>query len=420
MAIVKLENGNIILDLRRSISSPVVKCMIQNIGVGISTAGDYVVFFQSGEIVGFVNAYEVGTTQVEPAAPVAFNGSAAQLADLMASDFFVLSGQPASPWTQDANGVWNDTDNIGIGTQTPGFELETIGRNITKYTDPDGYLNYFGAGQLEGSIVGAPSNFDGIYSLLFSDISNYAMIQVANQGGSSYGNVVPTFFPIVQLSNQIYDGGAVSYSSAIEIEPDIIQMDSQDNTLTTGSSLSVDTDSVDLNAYDSASSIFTQLRVNPSEVFSSISDSTTFQSAYERVSTSYIELYVEDGSLAPISSLLTTRVLGGIPSINTVVTDGTSDYSTTIDQYTDYAMITVNDANVLLYGRMMITTTSASLTMSDMTNDASFIAVLDRGDSFPGLKMEEVPEYADNAAALLAGLDINVVYRTGDLLKIVH
>jgi hypothetical protein len=58
--------------------------------------------------------------------------------------------------------------------------------------------------------------------------------------------------------------------------------------------------------------------------------------------------------------------------------------------------------------------------MSDMTNDASFIAVLDRGDSFPGLKMEEVPEYADNAAALLAGLDINVVYRTGDLLKIVH
>ena len=30
------------------------------------------------------------------------------------------------------------------------------------------------------------------------------------------------------------------------------------------------------------------------------------------------------------------------------------------------------------------------------------------------------PEYANNAAALLAGLSVGEVYRTGDLLKIVH
>ncbi len=31
-----------------------------------------------------------------------------------------------------------------------------------------------------------------------------------------------------------------------------------------------------------------------------------------------------------------------------------------------------------------------------------------------------VPEYTDNAAALAAGLVIGRIYRTGDILKIVH
>lgn len=31
-----------------------------------------------------------------------------------------------------------------------------------------------------------------------------------------------------------------------------------------------------------------------------------------------------------------------------------------------------------------------------------------------------VPEYTDNAAALLGGLTIGMLYRTGDTLKIVH
>ena len=34
--------------------------------------------------------------------------------------------------------------------------------------------------------------------------------------------------------------------------------------------------------------------------------------------------------------------------------------------------------------------------------------------------LSDVPQYADNAAAVTAGLDNGQVYRTGDLLKIVH
>ena len=32
----------------------------------------------------------------------------------------------------------------------------------------------------------------------------------------------------------------------------------------------------------------------------------------------------------------------------------------------------------------------------------------------------DLPEYADNAAAIAAGLTSGQVYRTGDLLKVVH
>ena len=36
------------------------------------------------------------------------------------------------------------------------------------------------------------------------------------------------------------------------------------------------------------------------------------------------------------------------------------------------------------------------------------------------LTIPNVPEYANNAAAILAGAAVGSVYRTGDLLKIVH
>jgi len=38
----------------------------------------------------------------------------------------------------------------------------------------------------------------------------------------------------------------------------------------------------------------------------------------------------------------------------------------------------------------------------------------------PFLRVSECSEYADNAAAITAGLTVGTVYRTGDLMKIVH
>jgi hypothetical protein len=38
----------------------------------------------------------------------------------------------------------------------------------------------------------------------------------------------------------------------------------------------------------------------------------------------------------------------------------------------------------------------------------------------PAIVIANTPEYADNASALLNGLDIGQLYRTGDILKVVH
>jgi hypothetical protein len=89
MAITKLENGNIIANLRPTISAEITERIIQGSGVQLFTEGNYVIVYQDRKNIGYINAYEVGTTQVEPAAPVAFNGSAEALLTLLATDFFV-------------------------------------------------------------------------------------------------------------------------------------------------------------------------------------------------------------------------------------------------------------------------------------------------------------------------------------------
>jgi hypothetical protein len=38
-----------------------------------------------------------------------------------------IGGGADTDWVQDANGVWNNTDNIGIGTNNPNFNLEVLG-----------------------------------------------------------------------------------------------------------------------------------------------------------------------------------------------------------------------------------------------------------------------------------------------------
>tara|TARA_B110000503_G_scaffold104826_1_gene156432 strand:+ start:957 stop:1220 length:264 start_codon:yes stop_codon:yes gene_type:complete len=51
---------------------------------------------------------------------------------------------------------------------------------------------------------------------------------------------------------------------------------------------------------------------------------------------------------------------------------------------------------------------------------AELLALYEANFNAPAIVIANTPVYADNAAALLGGLVIGQIYRTGDYLKIVH
>ena len=51
---------------------------------------------------------------------------------------------------------------------------------------------------------------------------------------------------------------------------------------------------------------------------------------------------------------------------------------------------------------------------------AELLALFEANFNAPAIVVANVPQYADNAAALLGGLVAGQIYRTGDDLKIVH
>ena len=51
---------------------------------------------------------------------------------------------------------------------------------------------------------------------------------------------------------------------------------------------------------------------------------------------------------------------------------------------------------------------------------AELLALFEANFNAPAIVIANTPEYADNAAALIGGLVAGQIYRTGDLLKIVH
>jgi hypothetical protein len=51
---------------------------------------------------------------------------------------------------------------------------------------------------------------------------------------------------------------------------------------------------------------------------------------------------------------------------------------------------------------------------------AELLALFEANFNAPAIVIADTPQYADNAAALVGGLVAGQIYRTGDLLKIVH
>lgn len=86
---------------------------------------------------------------------------------------------------------------------------------------------------------------------------------------------------------------------------------------------------------------------------------------------------------------------------------------TKISQYPDDSAITVDDKLVGTDAENSLET--KNFTFADVISFLQQNLLLLNTPSFTS-----VPEYADNAAAVTAGLAVGKVYRTGDVLKIVH
>lgn len=86
---------------------------------------------------------------------------------------------------------------------------------------------------------------------------------------------------------------------------------------------------------------------------------------------------------------------------------------TKISQYPDDSEITVDDKLIGTDAENELET--KNFTFSDVISFLQLNLLIMNTPSFTGIL-----EYADNAAALTAGLVAGNVYRTGDVLKIVH
>ena len=51
---------------------------------------------------------------------------------------------------------------------------------------------------------------------------------------------------------------------------------------------------------------------------------------------------------------------------------------------------------------------------------AELLALFEANFNAPAIVIANTPQYADNTAALAGGLAVGQIYRTGDVLKIVH
>ncbi|MCB9808984.1 hypothetical protein H6776_01155 [Candidatus Nomurabacteria bacterium] len=87
-------------------------------------------------------------------------------------DCYVSAGGSDTDWTQNGAGVWNDSDNIGIGTNNPSFDLEVQGDVVTQQSSTSGQQYLVNSQDTittnlpaYDALFGAPNAFSGPMSI---------------------------------------------------------------------------------------------------------------------------------------------------------------------------------------------------------------------------------------------------------------
>lgn len=93
MIIQKLTNGNVVLPIRTTKSNDSAVCTVQQVGFQLFVDGSFVKITKDDFILGWISIADVTGTQVLPAASIPFTGTAQDLMDILAADFFFLSSE---------------------------------------------------------------------------------------------------------------------------------------------------------------------------------------------------------------------------------------------------------------------------------------------------------------------------------------
>lgn len=85
---------------------------------------------------------------------------------------------PDDDWTKDVNGVWNNTDNIGIGTNTPNFNLDVVGDSNQLFNNTNYITN---ANVNIPTLFGNPPITGDVSIMRYSDAKQNTVMWVGSQ-----------------------------------------------------------------------------------------------------------------------------------------------------------------------------------------------------------------------------------------------
>jgi hypothetical protein len=301
------------------------------------------------------------------------------------------------------------TGDVAIGLSIPLKKLHVLGNTREEYQDVDGYYykNDFGN---QADIIYSGAQTDAIARSLYLDSDNYFAEVLYNTDGTNSGGTggfAPAKIMSIGYSTM---SGPIFASASFSGVSDFVYLGGPSTTATSEHTNTSITNSVSSFITGEASS--TQVGPGISTITSSgfagqgsaraTPDATILQ--YENTAFTF------QGSLVLNGSAVYGYALNPITQIQTEI--ALTEAS---------ARLGYNENGTNVANKFSASAFDAQIYAIDaLGQSARVIAIQNTGAGLPGIKLEGIPEYADNAAASLAGLTLRTVYRTGDLLKIVH
>ena len=293
-------------------------------------------------------------------------------------------------WTKTGNNVWNTTENIGIGTNTPDRKLEILDEFLFTHYNIDNHIIGVEMGDNVTFPSYALSGITGISryytGLTTEDVWSESVINPSSADFGGNGNF-NTFYKMTLA--QVLAGSTQNFGMD---GTEILLQNLSNVGNQRASEIHIATDNINF------------LSTDPT-------DTTQIRSYWEH--SGYLTQWAQNSATNEIN----TWELGISATQNNIIdstlNEGKYIYGATSAQwsFTTLTEFLLRQASV---------GTGIKDTVSTIAGTSSFDITTDRGDGLPGLRVGGVSEFLTNGDAVTAGLSTNVIYHTAGVLKIVQ